>query len=217
MSVIDPRSIGPVALGVLVTLLVMSVASIGIMVERASSYRLSRRQSRACAADMARLLQQGKLAEALAVADAAPKSHVARVLAAGLLEWQYQSRVGGDPEPAAMAAREATRQAASNAVGDLRRGLSGLATIGSTAPFVGLLGTTVGIINAFQKIAVTGAGNMGVISGGISEALVTTAFGLFVAIPAVWAYNALSGRVEAFAVEMDRSGYQLVDHLLKSS
>ena len=140
----DLRSVGPVALGVLATLLVMSVVSIGIMVERAWSYRVSRRQSRSCAAEMARLLRQGKLPEAMAVAEATRRSHVARVLAAGLLEWQYQARVGGDPEPAAMAAREATRQAASDAVGDLRRGLSALATIGSTAPFVGLLGTVIG-------------------------------------------------------------------------
>jgi biopolymer transport protein ExbB/biopolymer transport protein TolQ len=85
-----------------------------------------------------------------------------------------------------------------------------LGTIASTAPFVGLFGTTFGIINAFSSMAKSGSTNMAVISGGISEALITTAFGLFVAIPAVWAYNALGGRVERFASEMERSGDQLV-------
>jgi biopolymer transport protein ExbB/biopolymer transport protein TolQ len=216
-GMIDVTSIGGIALGVLVTLGAMSVASIGILLERSWSFRLGRRQSRRCATELAWLLRQGKVPEALAAAEAANRSPVARVLAAGLVEWQYQTRVGEDPTSAAVAAREATRQAASMAVAELRRGLSALATIGATAPFVGLLGTTFGIINAFRSIATTGASNMATISGGISEALITTAFGLFVAIPAVWAYNALSGRVEGFAAEMDRSGYQLVDHLLKQA
>jgi biopolymer transport protein ExbB/biopolymer transport protein TolQ len=213
MDGIDPRNLGPVALGVLGTLLVMSVASIGIMLERTWSFRLSRRQTRTCGAELQRLLRQGKLEDALAAAAAAGRSHVARVLHAGLQEWQYQARSGEDADDAAHAAREATVQAASAVAADLRRGLPALATIGSTAPFVGLLGTTFGIINAFRAVAITGSGNVTAISAGISEALVTTAFGLFVAIPAVWAYNALSHRVDGFALEMDRSGYLLVSHL----
>ena len=93
---------------------------------------------------------------------------------------------------------------------DLKRGLSGLATIGSTAPFVGLFGTTFGIINAFSGMALTGSGGIAAISAGIAEALITTAFGLFVAVPAVWAYNGLGGRVDRFSAEMERSGDQLL-------
>jgi biopolymer transport protein ExbB/TolQ len=115
-----------------------------------------------------------------------------------------------DGETRLETARTAVRHAASETVGDLRRGLVALGTIASTAPFVGLFGTTFGIINAFSSMAKSGSTNMAVISGGISEALITTAFGLFVAIPAVWAYNALGGRVERFASEMERSGDQLV-------
>src|SRR5207237_14717 len=72
---------------------------------------------------------------------------------------------------------------------ELKRGLSSLATIGSTAPFVGLLGTVIGILTAFKKINETKAAGLASVAGGISEALVTTAVGLFVAIPAVMMFN----------------------------
>jgi len=92
-----------------------------------------------------------------------------------------------------------------------------LATIGATAPFVGLLGTAVGVITAFQGIAATGAGGLGAVSGGISEALVETALGLVVAIPAVWMYNYFTGRLEYFNVEMDNSSSELVDYFIKKT
>ncbi len=99
---------------------------------------------------------------------------------------------------------------------ELKRGLGGLATIGSTAPFVGLFGTVVGIINAFREIATRGGQTgIGAVAGGISEALVTTAIGLAVAIPAVMMFNYLTGRVEAFDVEMDNSSSELIDYFLK--
>ena len=98
---------------------------------------------------------------------------------------------------------------------ELKRGLGGLATIGSTAPFVGLLGTVVGIINAFKGIQSEKATGLAAVAGGISEALVTTAIGLFVAIPAVMMFNYLTGRVEAFDVEMDNSSSELIDYFLK--
>ena len=207
-----------VALGVMVTLFVMSVVSIGIMLERWWVFRNAARQSRRYAETLSRLVRQGKLQEAVA-ASGAPDlrhSHLARVLVAGLQEWQYQ-REGGrsDVEGAGLAAKEALHHASSLCVAELRRGLGVLATIGSTAPFVGLFGTTFGIIDAFAGISLTGSGGISVISTGISEALVTTAFGLFVAVPAVWAYNFFLGRVEGFSIEMERSGYQLADHLIK--
>ena len=87
----------------------------------------------------------------------------------------------------------------------LKRGLGFLATIGSTAPFIGLFGTVVGIINAFRNIAATGSGGMSVVSGGIAEALVSTALGIFVAIPAVVAFNHFTGKIETFHVEMNRA------------
>lgn len=89
--------------------------------------------------------------------------------------------------------------------GELKKGLSGLATIGATAPFVGLFGTVLGIINAFRGSALTRAAGMGAVAGGISEALVTTGLGLIVAVPSVWAYNYLSTRLELFDLEMSNS------------
>ena len=99
----------------------------------------------------------------------------------------------------------------------LKRGLGGLATIGSTAPFIGLFGTVIGILNAFQKIATEKSAGIGAIAGGISEALVTTAFGLLVAIPAVMCFNYFTNKVEAFDVEMDNSSSELIDYFLKQS
>jgi len=98
---------------------------------------------------------------------------------------------------------------------ELKRGLGGLATIGSTAPFVGLFGTVFGILNAFREISASKTTGLGAVAGGISEALVTTAIGLFVAIPAVMMFNYLTGRVEAFDVEMDNSSSELIDYFLK--
>ena len=113
--------------------------------------------------------------------------------------------------------RRAIQRAAALTAADLKKGMGALATIGSTAVFVGLLATTVGVINAFQGIATTGSGGLGAVSGGISEALVGTAMGLFVAIPAVWFYNYLTGKVEYFNVEMDNSSSELVDYFIKKA
>jgi biopolymer transport protein ExbB/TolQ len=113
--------------------------------------------------------------------------------------------------------RRAIQRASALTANDLKKGVSSLATIGATAPFVGLLGTVVGIINAFQGIAAAGSGGLAAVSAGISEALVETALGLVVAIPAVWFYNYLSGRIEYFNVEMDNSSSELLDYFIKKT
>ena len=113
--------------------------------------------------------------------------------------------------------RRSIQRATALTASDLKKGVSTLATIGSTAPFVGLLGTVVGVINAFVGIASTGSGGIGAVSAGISEALVETALGLFVAIPAVWFYNYLTSRLEYFNVEMDNSSSELVDYFIKKT
>src|SRR6185369_7969006 len=109
----------------------------------------------------------------------------------------------------------ALRDSLSETLIQLKSGLGFLATIGSTAPFIGLLGTVVGIINAFQSISAAGSGGMAVVSGGIAEALVSTALGIFVAIPAVVAFNHFNGKIETFHVEMNRASTQLVNCLFK--
>jgi biopolymer transport protein ExbB/TolQ len=200
-----------IAWAVIVTLLVMSIVSIGIIFERAWVYRRTRRQSQACALEASRLLRSGRLREAQEVTGRASvrDSHLARVLAVGLREWEGQWE-DGETAMRLDTVRTAVRHAIDESVGDLRRGLVVLGTIASTAPFVGLFGTTFGIINAFSAISSTKTSDFAAISGGISEALVTTAFGLFVAIPALWAYNGLGGRVDRIASELDRAGDQLL-------
>jgi biopolymer transport protein ExbB len=111
--------------------------------------------------------------------------------------------------------RRALERAEAIVHAELKRGISTLATIASSAPFVGLLGTVVGIINAFQGIAAEKSTGLGAVAGGISEALVATAIGLLVAIPAVWMFNYFSNRVEAFDVEMGNSSSELIDYFIK--
>jgi biopolymer transport protein ExbB/biopolymer transport protein TolQ len=197
---------GGVAWAVVIVLFLMSMYSIAVMIERYWTYNQATKQSRKYAPEVARYLKQGKIKEAIDISDGKQfkLSHLAKVLKPGLQEWQYQVEVGEaerDREGAVEAAKRAIQRATAVNLSDLKRGLSGLATIGATAPFVGLFGTTFGIINAF--------------SAGIAEALITTAFGLFVAVPAVWAFNYFNGKVEAFNVEMDNSSSELLDYFIK--
>jgi biopolymer transport protein ExbB/biopolymer transport protein TolQ len=211
---------GWVAKGVVLVLVIMSVYSIGVMIERFYTFQQATTQSRKYAPEVARYLKQGKIKEAIDASHGVgvKYSHLAKVLVLGLQEWQYQTEIGEverDKEGAVDAAKRAIQRATAVNLADLKRGLSGLATIGSTAPFVGLFGTTFGIINAFSGMALTGSGGIAAISAGIAEALITTAFGLFVAVPAVWAYNYFANRVEGFSVEMDNSSSELLDYFIK--
>jgi biopolymer transport protein ExbB/biopolymer transport protein TolQ len=115
------------------------------------------------------------------------------------------------------AASRAVERSTLLTVSDFKRGIGSLATIATTAPFIGLFGTVIGIINAFRGMAMSGSGGIGAVSAGIAEALVETALGLFVAIPAVWFYNYLTGRIEYFNVEMDNSSSELVDYFIKKT
>jgi biopolymer transport protein ExbB len=213
-------NMGGVAWGVVIVLIIMSVYSIAVMIERFYTFSQATKQSRRYAPEVARYLKQGKIKEAIDASrgPGVKHSHLAKVLVVGLQEWQYQQEMGEadkDKDAAVDAAKRAIQRATAVNLSDLKRGLSGLATIGSTAPFVGLFGTTFGIINAFHGMSVTGSGGLGAISAGIAEALITTAFGLFVAVPAVWAYNWAAGRVEGFNVEMDNSSSELLDYFIK--
>jgi biopolymer transport protein ExbB len=210
-------NMGWMAKGVVLILFVMSAWSIGVMIDRAIAFNGARKQSRAFAPAVAGALREGKLDEAIKIADRFGKSHLAKVVVAGLQEFrahQLSSEISGEEIDAS---KRALERAEAIVHAELKRGISTLATIGSSAPFVGLLGTVVGIINAFKGIATEKATGLGAVAGGISEALVTTAVGLGVAIPAVWAYNYFTNRVEAFDVEMGNSSSELVDYFLKRS
>lgn len=206
------KQMGILAKLVVIILFLMSGWSIGIMIDRALAYSAARSQSRSFAPAVAGALKDGKIDEAIKIADRNKKSHLAKVVVAGLQEFKDQ---GASTDEEVEASRRALERAESIVHAELKRGLAGLATIGSTAPFVGLLGTVVGILNAFKSISGAHETGLGAVAGGISEALVTTAVGLFVAIPAVWMFNYFTGRVEAFDVEMENSSSELIDYFLK--
>jgi biopolymer transport protein ExbB/biopolymer transport protein TolQ len=198
---------------VAVILVLMSAWSIGVMIDRMLMYSASRKQSRVFVQQVAGALREGKLDEAISIAERNKKSHIAKVVATGLAEFQSASSQVSDEEVIEAAKRGLERSVAI-VHAELKRGLSGLATIGSTAPFVGLFGTVVGIINAFKGIATQKNAGLSAVAGGISEALATTALGLLVAIPAVWAFNVFTNKVEAFDVEMDNSSMELVNYFI---
>jgi biopolymer transport protein ExbB/TolQ len=217
----DPKSLwnqmGTLAKFVVVVLFIMSAWSIGVMIDRLMAFSAARKQSRQFAPAVAGALREGKLDEAVKIADRYKKSHLAKVVVAGLQEFQAHQISSEIPGEEIEASKRALERAEAIVHAELKRGISGLATIGSTAPFVGLFGTVVGIINAFKQISTEKSTGLGAVSGGISEALVTTAIGLFVAIPAVWMYNYFTGKIEAFDVEMGNSSSELIDYFLKRS
>lgn len=201
------------AKAVVIILLVMSAWSLGVMIDRVLMYSAARKQSRVFVQQVAGALREGKLDEAISIAERNKKSHIAKVVATGLAEFQSASGQVTDEEVIEAAKRGLERSVAI-VHAELKRGLSGLATIGSTAPFVGLFGTVVGIINSFKGIAAQKSAGLSSVAGGISEALVATALGLLVAIPAVWAFNIFTNKVEAFDVEMDNSSMELINYFI---
>ena len=204
---------GLIARAVVVILFVLSAWSMGVMIDRALMYSAARKQSRVFVQQVAGALREGKLDEAISIAERNKKSHIAKVVATGLAEFQSASAQISEAEVVEAAKRGLDRSIAI-VHADMKRGLSGLATVGSTAPFVGLFGTVVGIINAFKGIEAEKASGLSAVAGGISEALVATALGLLVAIPAVWAFNYFTNKVEAFDVEMENSSMELINYFL---
>jgi biopolymer transport protein ExbB/biopolymer transport protein TolQ len=217
----DPRQMwGNMTLlgkAVVATLFIMSAWSIGVMIDRLIAFNAARKQSRAFAPAVAGALREGKLDEAVKIADRYRKSHLAKVVVAGLQEFRAHQDSNEIPGEEIEASKRALDRSEAIVHAELKRGVSSLATIGSTAPFVGLFGTVVGIINAFRGIASEKSAGLGAVSAGISEALVTTAVGLLVAIPAVWMYNFFTNKLEAFDVEMGNSSSELIDYFLKRS
>jgi biopolymer transport protein ExbB/biopolymer transport protein TolQ len=214
-------TMGTVAKAVAFVLVFMSMWSFGVAIERLYTFNQARKQSKLYAPQVAKHLKEGRLKDAVAVSQSKTYqySHLAKVVLAGLQEYQFQHESGGalQREDLLDTVRRAIQRATALTTNDLKKGIPALATIGATAPFVGLLGTVVGVINAFTGIAATGSGGLGAVSAGISEALVETALGLVVAIPAVWIYNYFTTRLEYFNVEMDNSSSELVDYFIKKT
>jgi biopolymer transport protein ExbB len=209
----------PLGKGVVIVLLIMSAWSLTIAIERLWRFHQAKKQSLEVAKGITPLLKQHKLEEAITFAKDKrfKQSHLARVLAAGLTEFQYEAsqQLPGDFDLVDSGKRAIEREALMTSA-EMKKGLGNLATISTTAPFIGLFGTVIGIITAFQGMALTGSGGLGAVSAGIAEALGATALGLFVAVPAVWMYNYFLNKVERFNVEMSNSSSQLIDFFIKN-
>jgi len=201
---------------VVVILLVLSVWSLYVCVERLVVFRKAKKQSLEFAKLATDHLKHDRPQAAIDAAMKYPHSHLARVVAAGLQAFQFESQTSplSDVEIVEAAGR-AVERATLLTTSDLKRGIGGLATIATITPFIGLFGTVIGIIIAFHGMALTGSGGIGAVSAGIAEALVATALGLAVAIPAAWMYNYFTTKLERLQVEMSNSSSELVDFFMK--
>ncbi len=213
------ESMTPLGKGIIVVLALMSVWSLTLAFERALRFRRARTSSVQLAAGLTPLLRDHRLDQAITLTRdwRYRDSHIARVIGAGLAELQVEATRDLPTDFDVIgSARRALDREMMLVVADMRKGLGNLATISTTAPFIGLFGTVIGIINSFRGMAISGSGGLGAVSAGIAEALAATAFGLFVAVPAVWMYNYFLNRIERFQVEMTSSGGQLLDYFEKN-
>jgi len=208
-------NVGIFGAAVMLCLAALSVFSVGMIFDKHRRFRSASRQSEKFKAEFKKFLHGGEVQELMDAARLHENSYVAQVVSAGILEYDGVRQSGGHSAASLELVTSALRDSMSETLIQLKRGLGFMATTSSAAPFIGLFGTVVGIINAFQSIAATGSGGMSVVSGGIAEALVSTALGIFVAIPALVAYNHFMGKIENFHVEMNRASSQLVNRLFK--
>src|SRR5262245_65614702 len=200
---------------VMVCLALLSLFSVGMIVDKHRRLRSAARQSEMFKPAFKKFLHGGDVSHLIAAVGQHQNSHVAQVVSAGIHEYDGVRQSGRDPVASLELVTSALRDSMSETLIQLKGGLGFLATIGSCAPFIGLFGTVVGIINAFRSLAATGSGGMSVVSVGRAEALVSTALGIFVAIPAVVAFNHFTGKIETFHVELNRASSQLVNCLFK--
>jgi len=216
MSIVEMfMSMTPFGWAIVIILALLSIYSISVMIDRFRAYRLARRQSQEFLPALVRALKTNNLQEAVNLAKKYNRSHVARVVHAGIQEYILQE---GDTATSYDRVDAVQRQLESEAAitsADMKKGLAGLATIGATAPFIGLFGTVLGIIWSFQGMAASGSGGIASVSAGIAEALVATAVGLLVAIPAVMSYNYFTNIHERFQIEMTNSASDVMAFFLK--
>lgn len=211
-------AMGAVAKTVAIILIVMSIVTIYMLIERELVFSRAKKTSRAVAPKLAELLKNGNLKDALALASKKEYkgSHLARVTAGGiqnLIEAKEAKLSFDDQIESASRGSERAKVMFNQ---ELRRGLSIMATIATSAPFIGLFGTIFGIINAFRGMQLTGSGGIGAVAGGISEALVTTAVGIGVAVLALWVFNILNSKIEIFDAEMANTQSQIIDFFIKA-
>jgi len=211
-------AMGAVAKTVAIILIAMSVLTIYMLIERLLVFNRAKKKSREVAPKLADLLKSGNLKDALALSSKKDYkgSHLARVTQAGIQAVIEGKEAKLSMEEQLETAARGGERAKTLFNQELRRGLSVLATIATSSPFIGLFGTIFGIINAFRGMQLTGSGGIGAVAGGIAEALVTTAVGIGVAVLALWVFNTLNSRIEVFDAEMDNTQSQVVDFFLKT-
>ncbi len=207
-----------VAKAVAILLVALSIVSIYMFIERNMTFRRARAKSQEVAPKLADLMKAGNIREALTLANKKDYkgSHLARITAAGISEYLSGKESNLSTEEQIESASRGVERASTLFTQELKRGLSLLATIATSAPFIGLFGTIFGIINAFRGMALTGSGGIGAVASGIAEALVTTAFGIAVAVIALWCYNLLNSRIEIYEAEMANTGSQILDFFIRS-
>jgi len=200
---------------VITILLIQSVYIIAVGIERWLTYNKAKQQSRQYAPKVAQALKNSNIDEAISISDKHKDSHLAMVVSSGLKEFSAHEGTSQLTADEMEASKRALERAIAVKTAELKRGLAGLATVGSTAPFVGLFGTVVGIIGAFVALAQAENAGIGAVGAAIAEALVATAFGIAVAVPAVWLFNYFTSKVTAFGVEMENSASELVDYFIR--
>jgi|SRR5690606_3242305 len=198
---------------VVVVLTLQALACIYVVVDRVILVFTSAARSRRFAAEAGATLEAGDYEGAVSIAQKHEKSHLASFIRTGVETFLARRRDGQSREKAAELAKRALERKGENLSESLARSLNVLASTGSTAPFIGLLGTVLGILNAFRLIGEESSGGMGTIGPAISEALIVTGYGLLVAIPAVLAFNWLSGRIATYEAGLANAGSELVDQL----
>lgn len=207
---------------VLIILVLQFIITSIMGIERFVVYSKAKKESIRYIMQLRNFLNERKLEEAVAAVKQNPNSPIAKVVGAGMDEYLQGMEALQEEGPEDVgdfdivdAVNRQMERAKERETANLKRGLTVLATVGSTSVFVGLFGTVVGIITAFQGISADGGGGLSSVAGGISEALVATAVGLMVAIPSVVAFNLFNGRVEAFQIDMNDVASELVDFVLK--
>jgi biopolymer transport protein ExbB/TolQ len=220
-SIVDMwRSMGALSKGITIFMILMAIFMVAVIIERAIRFYSGSKQSFDYVVALRQHLQRGNVEAAIASAKTYPWSPLAKVMESGLSEYRtglVALKTEGPEDVGEFdlvdAVNRALERVKERETTNLRRGLGGLATVASSAPFVGLLGTVIGIINAFSKLS--GGGGMDVVGPGISEALVNTAVGLAVAIPAAMFFNFFTGIVERFVVDMNDVASEFVGYVLK--
>jgi len=216
------QKMGILARGVVILLGGMSIYSLWVIIDRFLAFGKAKRYSLAFVLALRDRLIKKDLSGAMKLSKAEPQSPIARVVDSALVE--YRDNIDATEKAGAAASEDfdvidavnrAIERVKEREVANFKKGLGGLASISSAAPFIGLFGTVVGIINAFGSMAKSGQGGLGAVSGGISEALSTTAVGLLVAIPAVMAFNYFTNWIEGMVVDMNDVGSELLSYMLR--